>query len=441
MSTKEKILRPIKRIHGGIRLVHHKHTADCESISFEPKTVYIPTLQHIGVPCTPVVEKGQYVHIGTLIADSDKPMSVPIHSSVSGTVTDIKDIDFGGIKKKCIVIESDGKFMPDPDLKPFKVETTADLIQAARNSGLVGLGGAGFPTHIKLTPKENVEIDTLIVNCAECEPYITSDYREAIENYDDLFNCIYLLKEKLKLKQIVICVESNKPKAIKKLYQISTDKQDVDNTVRLMKLPSQYPQGAEKVIIYSATGRVLPSGKLPSDIGCMVLNISSLGTLYRYVSTGMPLTHKRITLDGTAVKSPKNYIVPLGTRVSDLLEEAACIDETADKIILGGPMMGSAIADINTPIEKRNNAVLIMKQEPAQETTQCIRCGRCAAACTMQLYPSAIEAAYNASNIEKLKELNATNCMECGSCSYICPAKRPLTQITKAAKAQVRRLK
>ena len=441
MKLTESILRPVKMVSGGIRLHHNKNTADMESVSFEPKTVYIPTSQHIGAPCVPIVEKGQQVYIGTRIADSQSYVSAPIHSSVSGKVIDIVEKTFGGVTKQYIVIESDELYLSAPDLKPQKNDTAEDIAIAAKNCGLVGLGGAGFPTHGKLSPKDDVRIDTLVVNCAECEPYITSDYRECIENYDDVLDCIYLLKEKLQLDKVIIGVESNKPKAIKRLYQICTDKKDVDDTVKLMKLPAQYPQGAEKVIIYSATGRVLPAGKLPSDIGCMVLNITSLGTLYRYIMTGMPLTHKRITLDGTAVKEPKNYIVPVGTKISDLLEFAGCIDEDAEKIIVGGPMMGSSVADKEASIEKRNNAVLVMKAEPMPETTPCIRCGRCAGVCTMRLYPSMVETAYNMGDTERLAKLNVNYCMECGSCSYICPAKRPLTQIMKAAKAELRRKK
>ncbi len=441
MERKESILSPVKKTRSGIALPHLKGTAELQTVKFLPEKVFIPMSQHIGAPCTPIAAVGDKVFAGTKIADSDAPVSAPIHSSVSGTVTAITTKEIGGKKNQYIEIESDGKMETDPDLKPFPVNTREDLINAARACGLVGLGGAGFPTHIKFNPPKGTVLDTLVVNGAECEPYITADYRECMESYDDVLEAIYLVKKVLDLKKVVICIEKNKPKAIRKLYKMAADKRDTDDTVKLMKLPTMYPQGAEKVIIYSATGRVLPVGKLPSDIGCIVMNVTSLGSLYRFIKTGMPLVAKRLTVEGTAVKNPQNVLVPLGSKISDVLEFCGGITEDYDKIITGGPMMGMGALDIESPVEKRNNAILVMRPEKPAVTTPCIRCGRCANHCPMGLTPAKVESANRCGMTELYNELNVNLCMECGSCSYICPAKRPLTQIMRVAKAELRRKK
>ncbi len=432
MEKVEKILHPKGYIGGGAFLPHLKKTAELETVIMPPVAqVKIPLQQHIGAPANPVVKKDDKVFVGTLIAESGGFVSAPVHSSISGTVTDIKD--------GYIVIDSDGEMTKDPNLKPFTVESAEDIAKAADACGLVGLGGAGFPTKVKLTLKEETKIDTLIINAAECEPYITSDYRECIESYNDVVEGVYLLKEVLKIPNAIICVESNKKKAIEMLYAIATDKRDVDDTVKLMQLPTRYPQGAEKVIIYSATGRKVPAGKLPSDVGCIVMNVTSIATLYRFIKTGMPLVSKRLTVDGNAVSEPKNVIVPIGTPIKDLLKFVGGIDEEADEIIMGGPMMGIDVCDENAVVEKRNNAITVMKSGKAPKQTACIRCGRCAKACPMQLYPAKVESAINFGLTESLKTLNINYCMECGSCSFVCPASRPLTQVMRLAKAELRK--
>ena len=430
---KERILRPAVRIHGGTRLPHFKHTAEYETVMMPPpKEVRIPLSQHIGAPAEPVVAAGDKVYVGTLIAKAGGFVSAPVHASVSGTV---KKIEAGHI-----VIESDGEMTKDPELKPYPINSREDVSAAAEACGLVGLGGAGFPTKVKLIIKDTVPIDTLIINGAECEPYITSDYRECMENYNDVMEGVYLLKEKLGVPKVIICVEANKPKAIEKLYEIATDKRDDDDTVKLMKLPTSYPQGAEKVLIYSATGRKVPAGKLPSDVGCIVMNITSVATLYRFITTGLPLVSKRITVDGTAVKEPKNIIAPIGTPIKEILEFADGVTEDAGEIIMGGPMMGIDIFDPNAVLEKRNNAITVMR-EPARPdpVTPCIHCDRCASSCPMNLYPARVEGAIRHGYYDALESMNVSYCMECGSCSYVCPAKRPLTQVMRLAKAELRK--
>ena len=437
---KERILNPIGYIRSGTILPHLKKTAENDSVIMPTvKEVKIPLQQHIGAPADPIVKKDDKVFVGTLIARANGFISAAVHSSVSGIVKDIKEIEGSG---KCIVIESDGLMKKDPSLKPFKVKTAADISKAASECGLVGLGGAGFPAHVKLNISEETQIDTLIINAAECEPYITSDYRECMEAYDDVINGIFLIKKIMNIPKVIICVESNKKKAIEKFYEIANSQYDYDDTVKIMRLPTKYPQGAEKVIVYSATGRKVPLGKLPGDVGCIVMNVTSIATLYRFISTGMPLVSKRITIDGTAVTEPKNVIVPIGTPIRDVLEFVGKIDEDADEIMMGGPMMGIDVYNPDTVIEKRNNAVTVMKssiKKPKQ--TACIRCGRCAATCPMKLYPSSVEMAIGFNQKEKLEKLNVNYCIECGSCSFVCPAQRHLTQVMRLAKANLRKEK
>ena len=443
MKLAESILRPVGRTHGGLHLPHFKNTAECQTVKMPPSaTVYIPLSQHIGAPANPIVNKGDKVFVGTLIAESSGYISAPIHSSVSGTVTGIVDRPLNnGLNSRCIAIESDGLMESDPELKPFPINSAADLAEAAKLCGLVGLGGAGFPTHVKLSPKAETPIDTLIINAAECEPYITSDYRECMEEHESVIEGVYLIKQKLGLQKVIICVENNKPAAIEKLMLVAADHRDADDSVKLMKLPSSYPQGAEKVIIYSATGRKLPMGALPSDVGCIVMNVTSIATLYRFITTGMPLTQKRITVDGTGIAEPKNISVAIGTPIQDVLNFVGGVSEDANRIIMGGPMMGNPVVCDTAVIEKRTNAILVMKPQKKQPTTACIRCGRCANTCPMHLYPAMVETAYKCNDTERYSQLNIMNCMECGSCSYMCPAKRPLTEVMRIAKAEIRRQK
>ncbi len=437
----EEVLRPIGKISGALRLPHRKRTAEMETVKLPlPKVVTIPLKQNIGAECEPTVNVGDKVLVGTKIGDSEKPFSAPIHSSVSGTVTGITEIyGVAGDTTCAVVIESDGE-MAEESFTPPVIETAEDLVKAARDCGLVGLGGAGFPTHIKLAPAAGESIDTLIVNGAECEPYITSDYRTCIEHFQDVIDGVYLLKEKLGLKNVIIAVEDNKPEAIKKLYEIATDKRDEENAVRIMRLSSRYPQGAEKVLVYTATKRKIPFGKLPADVGCLVMNITSIAVLYKFIRTGKPLVAKILTVDGDAVKEPKNVFVPIGTPIKDVLDFCGA-DENVSKILYGGPMMGIAVTSDCAVITKQNNAILAFRGDNAAPTTPCIRCGKCAAGCPMNLTPAAVETAVNLSLKEKLSKLNVNYCMECGSCSFTCPAGRPLTQSMRTAKSILRREK
>ncbi len=437
----ENYCTPAARIHGGAHPAHRKHTAAAATVTMPPPDrVVIPMQQHIGAPCIPTVKKGDTVYVGTLIGDSDKPVSAPIHASVSGTVIGITEILLpGGQKTAAVEIESDGFMTPDPSLQPHPVETREELVAAARACGLVGLGGAGFPASVKLNPRPGVELDTLLVNGAECEPYLTADYRECIEDADALMKGIYLIQRVMGFRQVIIAIENNKPKAIQILHDIAADQQDADNSVRVLPLPSSYPQGAEKVLIYTATGRKVPAGKLPADVGCVVMNVTSIGTLMRFIETGMPLVSKRLTVDGSAIAAPKNVRVPIGTRVKDVVAFCGGYTCTPAKLLYGGPMMGMALMDDDMPVLKQNNGILAFDHKDAatQPVLPCIRCGRCMNACPMQLQPAGIARAMQLG--ADLKKLHVNYCMECGCCAYACPSHRPLVQTMRLAKARLQK--
>ena len=397
--------------------------------------------QHIGAPCEPVVKVGDEVAVGQLIGDSDKFVSAPIHASVSGTVTAIGDIKMpNGSVSKAVTIESDGEMRLWEGIKPPKVETREDLIKAVRDSGLVGLGGAGFPTHVKLNFPPDKNIDTLVVNAAECEPYITVDYRECMENSWDILSGVYALKELLGFKQVIIAAEDNKPEAFKVLGKIADHDADIDDSVKLMVLESKYPQGAEKMMVQSATGRRVPPGKLPADVGCVVMNVASVAFISRYLMTGKPLVSRSLTVDGSAIAEPKNVRVPVGTDIGEIIDFCGGFKGEPCKILTGGPMMGLAIVGTDLPVLKQNNAILAFTADDAvlKPETDCIRCGRCVAACPMSLMPTNIVKAAKIKDVDALKRAGVTVCMECGSCAFACPAGKPLVQHMRLAKAILR---
>ncbi len=416
-----------------IKIQHKKFTENCKTKRYPvPEKVSIPMSQHMGVPCEPLVSVGDEVKVGQRIGDSDAFMSTPVHSSVSGNVVEIENfLSSNGRVCKSIVIECDGKQTVSEDVKPPVITDKLSFINAVRESGCCGLGGAGFPTHIKLKYDENkTPVDSLVINAAECEPYITSDYREMMENPDDVLNGIKTIQNILNIEKVYICIEKNKPKAIELLNNMSLN----DDAINIVKLSSLYPQGAEKVIAYNATGRTVREGELPLNQGVIVMNVSTVGFLNRYFKTGMPLTRRRITIDGDAVKSPCNVKVPIGTSVAELLRFADCEEDKVSKVLAGGLMMGMCIYDLNTPIVKTNNAILALKSDKKRIQTNCIRCGRCIKACPAGLMPTELEKAYNQRDAERLKLLRVNLCMNCGSCSYVCPAKRNLAETNQLAK-------
>ena len=436
------VLQAVKKVRGGVKVAHHKNTAEKEVERLPvPSKVVIPMQQHIGAPCDPVVKVGDVVAVGQLIGDSDKYVSAPIHASVSGKVTAVGDVKLpNGVMSKAVTIESDGEMKLWEGITPPEVKTREDLIKAVRNSGLVGLGGAGFPTHVKLNFPADKNIDTLVINAAECEPFITVDYRECMENSWDILAGVYLLKDLLGFKQVIIAVEDNKPEAFRVLKNIADHSEDVHDEVKLMVLESKYPQGAEKMMVQSATGRKVPPGKLPADVGCVVMNVASVAFIARYIKTGKPLVSRSLTVDGSAIANPKNVRVPVGTNIGDIIEFCGGFKEEPCKILTGGPMMGLAIVGTDLPVLKQNNALLAFSKNDAvlKDETDCIRCGRCAIACPMSLMPTNIVRAAKAKDAEALNQLGTMVCMECGSCAFACPAGKPLVQHMRLAKAIIR---
>ncbi len=414
----------------GIKLKHFKGTENCEAVHFKtPSNVKILMSMNMGTPCTPLVKKGDEVFVGQKIGDSDAFFSVPVHSSVSGKVTEISDFRLSnGSVCKVAEIETDGKQTQSSEVKPPEITDKGSFLRSVRESGACGLGGAGFPTHIKLNPKN--EIDTLIINAAECEPYITSDYRLMVERPENVIGGIRLIMKQLNIKNAIIGIEDNKPEAIKHYKEI-TDKED---TIDVCILPSQYPQGAEKVLIYTTTGRIVMEGELPSDQKVIVLNVSTIAFLYKYTQTGIPLIRRRITVEGDAVKNPRNVIAPIGTSIRDLLIFAETDIDSLKQVIVGGPMMGSCILSIDTPITKTSNSILAVKNYTKSEESSCIRCGRCIKACPLNLMPTELERAYKTKNIQALIDLKIMLCMNCGCCTYVCPANRKLAEVNQIAK-------
>ncbi len=435
------ILKAVKQVRGGVLVDHHKDTKDKATVRITPPDrVILPMQQHIGAPCSPIVKVGDHVDVGQMIADSDKYVSAPIHASISGKVTSVADVKVAsGRMVPAITIENDGEMTLCEDIKPPVVNNKADLIKAIRNSGLVGLGGAGFPSHVKFNIPEDKNIDTLIINAAECEPFITVDYRECIENTRNIVDGVYLLKDILGFKNIVIAVEDNKPDAIKILKDIA-DMDHTDNAVKVMTLKSKYPQGAEKMMVQSVTGRKVPAGKLPADVGCVVANVGSVAFIARHVRTGRPIISRTLTVSGSAIANPMNVRVPVGIEASKVIEFCGGFKKDPVKIIAGGPMMGTALIDTNVPILKSNNALLAFADEVVTNKKEraCIHCGRCADACPMSLIPTDIEALAMNKDAEALGKAGISVCMECGSCAFSCPAGKPLVQYMRLAKDVVR---
>ena len=427
---------------GNLKIPHRKHTAAMSAVRMPvPASVLLPMAQHIGAPALPVVKVGDKVCVGTKIADASGFVSAPIHSSVSGTVKKIDSfLISSGRSCQAIIIESDGEMTPDPMIAPPTVNSIEDLCNAIRESGLVGLGGAGFPSAVKLEAEKKGIIKKIVINAAECEPYITADTRTMLDDTDYVVKGVEILKKYISADRIVFGIEKNKPEAIKKLKEIFK----ADEKVSICTLPSTYPQGAEKILIYNTTGLIVPEGGLPSDVGCLVMNVTSVAFLAQYLESGMPLVEKCLTVDGSAIKEPKNVIAPIGTSIKEIIEFAGGVSEDIGKVLYGGPMMGVAVYNLDDPIMKNTNAIVALnvKDSLPKEQYPCIHCGRCVAACPMGLNPTAYAKAMKvedkADRAQRLIDEKINLCMECGCCSFICPSRRPLVETNRLAKADLR---
>ncbi|MBQ2716659.1 MAG: RnfABCDGE type electron transport complex subunit C [Clostridia bacterium] len=433
-----------KKDISSLHVPHNKNTAGCEPVKIEtPKEVILPMNMHSGGEAEPIVTPGDHVYVGQLIAREEGRFSSPVHATVSGTVAEILTLPTArGKEVKAIRIESDGKMEKDPAMKAPVFEGCDGFLQAVRESGVVGLGGAAFPTWAKLNEATNPDykVDTVLINAAECEPYITSDHRMMLAHADLIDDGIeYMRKymnEYLGEATYKICIEKNKPDAIEVLKKKFADKP----YVVIHELNAIYPQGAKQVMLYNATGRVAIAGKRFPSFGALIINVSTLSKMAEYLNTGMPLVERIVTVDGPAVKKPGNFIAPIGTSIRTLLELTETNLEAVGKVVIGGPMNGNATVSVDSPIVKVSNCILAFDEKTATlpEPSACIRCGRCMEKCPVDIHVAGVEAAASIKDEEKraaaLIDTGVRQCVDCGCCSYVCPAHRPLLAMNQDAK-------
>ncbi len=430
-----------KTFRGGVHLYEGKQIT--ENAAIQPlnptgDAVY-PLQQHIGRPAVPVVQKGDTVLVGQRIAEAADGLSASVSATVSGTVKAIEPrLTISGNAVMSIVIDNDGEYTPIPEIgqeRDFHDLRNSEIRQIARESGVVGLGGAGFPTDTKLTPADDSRIDYIIINGAECEPYLTSDHRLMLEQTDALLGGVRILLQMFPQAQGIIGIEDNKPECIKKLTHLTA----THPRVRVCPLKTKYPQGGERSLIYALTGRRVHSRVLPYQVGCIVHNVATTIALYRAVNECTPLLRRVITLSGDAFNNPGNYEFPIGTNLQEVVELAGGFKETPKKLIAGGPMMGTSLFSLDVPTVKTTSALLAFTEDEVGDAkeTACIRCGRCAQACPAHLVPQMMVRAVRRGDIDGFEKLYGMECVSCGSCSFICPAHIPLTQSFVYAKKAV----
>ena len=420
----------------GIHIPHNKATAEQETTYMPlPSQIVLPMQQHVGAPCTPQVKRRQHVEVGQLVGHSDARMSADIFSPVSGFVKEIRQMHYSnGRSDEAVVIIPDGEQTVADSIEPPQVTDYASLVEALSHSGIVGLGGAGFPAHVKMNTDLS-HIDTWLVNGAECEPYLSTDYREMIEHADTVIEGIKACLDLSGVPRSLICIEDNKPKAIELLRQKAAD----DPRIDVFVLPARYPQGASRVILRNVTGRSVPRGGHLTDVGALLFNVTTMSEIGRFLRTGMPLTKRRLTVMGDAIARPQNLEVCVGTPISEVLEYCGCAPGPR-KVIIGGPMMGTTQVELDTPVIRQNCGLLAfgVNGPVVPRQTACIKCSRCIDHCPIRLSPIEIHKAYLARDVKRLDQLMADLCVECGTCSYVCPSKQPLVQSTHLARAMLR---
>lgn len=422
---------------GGVHPKGHKELSrDAALTVFQPKLVSIAMSQHIGAPCKPLVAVGQRVTVGQKVGDGTG-LCAPVHASVSGTVVAVEERPHpGGTQVLSVVIENDGRDDLSPDIHPRESIGELDaqaLIDILREAGITGMGGAGFPTYFKLSSGLG-KVDTVIVNGAECEPYITADDRLMRQTPERVMGGLRIIRKILQPERTAIGIEANKPEAVEAMRAV------LEEGVELLPLRVRYPQGAEKQLIQSVTGRCVPPGGLPAAVGCAVFNAATCAAIYDAVYAGMPLVRRAVTVTGGAIAHPGNFIAPIGTPFSELIEAAGGFACTPYKILCGGPMMGLAQYTIDAMTIKGCNAITCLseKDRRGQAAQHCIRCGKCVENCPMHLMPLFMHKASAAGKLERLKELHVADCIECGCCAYGCPAGIPLVQSFRTAKRMLR---
>lgn len=420
---------------GGVHPLENKLTSDQPITEIKDiGLVRIPMNMSVGAPCKPTVKAGDHVDIGQVIGEPSG-ISVPIHASVSGKVKAVKTEYMGtGDMMVLVDIENDFQYTVHESVRKPVVTDYDTFVAAVRASGMVGLGGAGFPTHIKMRPPQDKKPDLLLINGMECEPFITSDERQLIEQPGHVVSGILTVLQYMNIPKAIVGIEANKPKGTSSL-QAEIERRGAQDRIEVRVMPVRYPQGAEKVMIQAITGRVIPAQGLPHDVNVMVLNVSTVNYINQYLETGMPLVRRVLTLTGDCPANPGNYEVPIGTRISDLLEKTGGTTCDPKKVLMGGPMMGLAMSDYTTPIVKNNNAIILMdKGAVLPEESPCISCGRCIDACPAGLMPNILNKATKKKDFDRLDEYAVMNCFECGSCAYVCPAKIQLVQSIRTGK-------
>ena len=434
----------LKTFKGGIHPPYNKELASGKAIKSAPvpAEVVIPLQQHIGAPCEPLVKAGDRVEVGQKIGSSDAFVSAPVHSSVAGTVKEIADLpNFTGARVKSVVVTADAS-QPEFQKKPGKdldALTAEEIRDISREAGLVGMGGAAFPTHVKITPPKDKPVDTVIINGCECEPFLTCDHRQMLERGDNMLAGARLLKAAVGASKVIIGVEANKMDAADALRSRASGLSDVEVEV----LEVKYPEGAEKMLIFALTGRKVPPGKLPSEVGCLVQNVGTAIALYEACAWGKPLYERVVTVTGPGVREPANLLCAIGTPISALLDACGGTVGNPVKLIMGGPMTGWAQPDASASVVKGTSGVVVLTSDVVElgEEADCVRCGKCIDACPMFLSPNFIVQAARRGQWDKAEMWGALDCFECGCCSFECPAYIPHVDYVRKAKAEIAALK
>ena len=394
--------------------------------------------QHIGAPANPVVEKGDHVKVGQVIAEAGGFVSAPVHASVSGTVKGIESrLTVTGTVGKAIIVENDHQYETVEFEKIDSLEDLSkqDIIKKVQAAGVVGMGGAGFPTHVKLSPREPEKIEYILVNGAECEPYLTSDYRRMMENPEWVVGGLKVILQLFDHAKGFICIEDNKPDCIEKMRELTKN----ESRIEVKELKTKYPQGAERCLIHATTGRDVNSSMLPADAGCIVDNIDTVVAIHHAVMWGQPLMHRVVTVTGDCINDPRNFEICTGMDYEELIEAAGGLKKDPEKIIIGGPMMGNSVYTLHLPSTKTSSALLCLSNDEVSHSpkTACINCGRCVGVCPANLIPAQLGTYAEHHNEEQFVKWEGMECVACGCCSFICPAKRPLTQEIKSMRAIV----